>query len=322
MHLRSPLYAILVSAMLGALLGSGLLAAAAPASFAGKNGLIYFDSNRHNEGLQTDIYSMTPRGTQIRRVRALEEDQNQPAVAPNGRDIAFWQWNDGMNPSVWNLEAGSGPPAELASSMWSAGPAFSADGETIAYIEGTGGGPANAPYTGIFTVPADGSGAPAALIEDPEGRVESPAYSDDGTKIVYTQDDGSWEDGADWNIYIADADGTDRAQVTNWPGAEQAPDIRPNGRRIVFAGKRGADAPSSNIEIYSVRTDGSDMRRLTRNRRADADPDYSPNGKRIVWTRRLGENPDIFKMRAHGAKHRPLTRERRLVQAPDWAPKP
>ena len=297
------------------------MTATAAASFEGKNGRIYFESNRHNQGLQTDIYSMTPRGTKIRRVHARADDQNQPAVAPNGRALAFWEWDDGQDPAVWNLNRGAGPPFELASSSSLASPAFSADGERIAYVESSGGGPPPHP-TGIFTVPADGTGSPAPLIADPGQRVASPSYSSDGSKLVYSQDDGSWEDGPDWNIYIADSDGGNREQVTDWPGVEQSPDIRPNGRRIVFAGKRAAAAPASRIEIYSVRTDGTDMRRLTRNKHADKTPDYSPNGKWIVWTRKRGKNPDIFKMRAHGAKHRALTRERRLVRSPDWAVKP
>ena len=260
---------------------------------------------------------MTQRGTKVRRVRALPDDQKEPAVSPDARGLSFWMWDEGCCPAIWQMNRRGGALSELADSTTPASPAYGADGERIAYVDTTGIGP-GVVYSGIFTVPADGSGSPSPLIADDEQRVRSPSFSADGSSVAYAQDDGSYGD-PNWNIYIADADGTNRRQVTDWPGPELSPDIHPNGRRIVFAGSRGAEAPWRRIEVYDVRVDGDRPRRLTRNRYADRDPDFSPNGKRIVWARKLGKNPDIFKMRANGSNRHPLTRWRRLALAPDWA---
>jgi len=308
-----------VTALLGiaALGAAGAAPTPAEAGFSGKNGRIYFESNLHREGLQTDIYSMTPRGTKMRRVRALPDDQNEPAVSPDGSRLSFWMWDEGCCPAVWQMNRRGGALSELADSTVSASPAYGAGGERIAYVDTTGIGPGLV-FTGIFTVPADGGGSPSPLIADDGQRVRSPSFSADGSRVVYEQDDGTYEQ-PNWNIHVADANGTNRRRVTDWPGPELSPDIHPNGRRIVFAGKRGAASPGRRIEIYDVRIDGDRVRRLTRNGLADSDPAFSPDGKRIVWTRKLGTNRDIFKMRANGSNHHPLTRERRLVLAPDWA---
>ena len=294
-------------------------ASPAAASFPGKNGRIYFGNGNWPRGHQTDVYSMSSRGTHIRLVREFTGLEHELAVSPNGRRIAFVHsiLNDDDYTDVWlgtmksdgsDVTRLPGPVGGVERPYQS--PAFTPDGRTIAYV---GYGFPFAPYSDIYTIAAHGRepGSPLLTLQQD---VTSPNFSPDGTKIAYAQNDGGESPiDANLNIYVADADGTDPIQVTDGPGFEVEPDFSPNGRRIVYTRPHG---------IFDMRVLGSDVRQLTN--KSDGAPDYSPNGEKIIYLRRPGRRATIFKMNADGSHERRLTKERTFLftSAPDWAPKP
>jgi dipeptidyl aminopeptidase/acylaminoacyl peptidase len=73
----------------------------------------------------------------------------------------------------------------------------------------------------VYIINADGSGL-TALTSNSAADLR-PAWSPDGTKIVFSSD----RDGGDYDLYTMDTDGTDVAQVMNLPGDERCPDWQP-----------------------------------------------------------------------------------------------
>jgi Tol biopolymer transport system component len=290
MHLkrRIQLVSLLIPILIAAAVPTG-----AAASFAGKNGRIFFASNLEPTGYFTDIFSMTPRGTDLKPVKMLDDWQRSPTVSSNGRWVAFSSEPEQMCCLTYHAMRANGNgmvPIDEA-------PEFMRGGQTV--------------WPSV----------------NPGSSQGNPAYSSDGSKIAWRQDDGTIED-PNWNIYVARSDGTNARQLTDRVGDEGAPDFSPNGRRIVYA----ASTADSGYDIFDIRFRGTDSRRLTHGDDAttqggvDAvsqfDPDYSPNGKQIIYMQWLGENPDIFKMRADGSHEHALTKRKGYIADPDWAVKP
>jgi Tol biopolymer transport system component len=292
------------------LAGLALAAPAADASFAGQNGRIYFATSKQGQGKGDDIYSITARGTKLRRVTDQRGYQREPAVSPDAREIAFWSFR-GVNSGLWLTDASGSAPGVLADGNTNNQAAFTADGDTVAFRRHVPG-----PGEHIFTVPVAG-GSPTPLLAETDERFRWPTFSADGELMAYVRADANGP--RRWNVYVADADGTDPVRVTSLRGDEFAPDFAPNGNRIVFQSR----ARSGEADIYSVRTDGTGLRRLTpRDGVSEWMPDYSPDGKRIVYMRELGGNPDLFTMNANGSHRKALTHMKRTAQHPDWATKP
>jgi Tol biopolymer transport system component len=280
MHLkrRIQLVSLLIPILIAAAVPAG-----ASASFAGKNGRIFFASNLEPTGYFTDIFSMTPRGTDVKPVKMLDDWQRSPTVSPNGLWVAFSSEPEQMCCLTYHAMRANGNgmvPIDEA-------PEFMRGGQTV--------------------WPGDA------------------AYSSDGSKIAWRQDDGTVKD-PNWNIYVARSDGTDVRQLTDRVGDERAPDFSPNGRRIVYA----ASTADSGYDIFDIRFRGTDSRRLTHGDPSQGgaaavsqyDPDYSPNGKQIIYMQELGEKPDIFKMHADGSHEHALTERKGYIADPDWAVKP
>jgi Tol biopolymer transport system component len=290
------------------LAGLALAAPAADASFAGENGRIYFATSQPGHGAGDDIYSITPRGTKLRTAVDLPGYEREPAVSPDGDEIAFWSLR-GTDSGLW-LDNGSSA-GMLANANTNPQAAFTADGGTVAFRRHMPG-----PGEHIYTVPAAG-GSPTPLLAETDERFRWPTFSADGESMAYVRADANGP--RRWNVYVADTDGTDPVRVTSLRGDEFGPDFAPNGKRIVFWSR----AWSGESDIYSVRTDGTGLRRLTpRDGVSEWMPDYSPNGERIVYMRELGGNPNLFTMNANGSHRKALTHMKRTAQHPDWATKP
>jgi TolB protein len=120
--------------------------------------------------------------------------------SPDGQRIAFTAHDADDNPPV---------------------PPFLSNSAEIYALDPAGTGP---PQRLTFTsVPGDG-------LPDEEER--SPAWSADGTRIVYSCRIGG--DAADFELCVIDPDGTHRVQLTNNAVPDLTPTFSPDGERIVF----------------------------------------------------------------------------------------
>jgi len=261
---------------------AGLAASAAAASFAGKNGRIYFASNLEPTGFFTDIFSMRPNGTDLEPVRMLADWQQGPTLSPNGRWIAFFSEPEISGGEYLAMTIRGKKLRPIADA-----PSFTRGGTEV--------WPSVDPGIGSF----------------------NPAYSSDGTRMAWRQDDGTEED-PDFNIWAARTDGGDPRQLTDHPGNEGPPDFAPNGRRLAYA----TTTTNSGFDIFDVRFTGKNTRRLTHGERGQFAPDYSPDGRKIVFMAGHGENPDIFRMSANGKNEHPVTNRFGIIAEPDWGRRP
>ncbi len=137
-----------------------------------------------------------------------------------------------------------------------------------------------------------------------------PAWSPDGTKIVFLSDrDGNNE------IYVMNVDGSGQTNLTNHPARDDSPAWSPDGTKIVFHSLR-----DGNSEIYVMNVDGSGQTRLTNNPTDDASAAWSPDGTQIAFDSNRDGDSEIYVMNADGSGVTRLTNSPTIDVVPDWSP--
>jgi Tol biopolymer transport system component len=234
-------------------------------------------------------------------------------------------------------------------------PAWSPDGQKIAWLRGHGTG------ADVFVMNADGSDQ-QNLTPKPGNRGD-PRWSPDGRAILFTAvPPGQPPSAPGWpyhDVYVMNADGSGKRKLTHTPeGGEFDPSWSPDGQHIAFSRQtapplgvriivmnadgsaKHAVTPTIATEaalvrpikawspdgrriafwdddaIYVVNADGSGLRRLAQN--AFEGPSWSPDGRKLVFVRLRGPKQilDLWVMNADGSGQRKLTSD---GCSPTWA---
>lgn len=179
--------------------------------------------------------------------------------------------------------------------------------------------------SGLFLVDANR----AMTIRLARGRVESPVWSPDGTRLAFLRGRPNSATGS--SLFIMNADGTDlRELLPAGLNAEYEPPAwSPDSQQLTFVMRESAEGAYYNI--YVVNADGTNLRRLTHNLTEESTPVWSPDGTQIAFAlhRRNGRlfNPNIFVMDANcdqlpGGCYRNMRQLTSLMAArfPRWSP--
>jgi Tol biopolymer transport system component len=143
----------------------------------------------------------------------------------------------------------------------------------------------------------------------------SPAWSPDGTKLVFSRFAGAPT--FDREIWVINADGTGADQLTTG-NDDQRPAFSGDGTRITFQRFDGGDT-----EIMVANADGSGVVPVTNNTEFDFNPVFSPNSSRIAFDRENAvSGNEIWVMNADGSGQTALTPTDGswVAEEPDWSP--
>jgi Tol biopolymer transport system component len=135
------------------------------------------------------IWTMHPDGTLLKQITFGHGDDREPSISPDGKTIAFDSDRDFKGSyDIWTVDIATGKLKQITHNEADEfEPTWSPDGKTLAFISGTGiqgksiesiDLATSAQHT-ILSVPAE------------VGRIESPSYSPDGTKLAYTMFGGA-----------------------------------------------------------------------------------------------------------------------------------
>jgi Tol biopolymer transport system component len=128
---------------------------------------------------------------------------------------------------------------------------------------------------------------------------QTPSYSPDGTRIVFT----STRSGAE-ELWIANADGTNPRQVTNTGGALcSGAQWSPDGRTILFHSTREGSS-----DLYLLDPVSLGVRRLTTDPSDEIEPTWSRDGRWIFFGSNRTGGFHIWKMPAAGGSATQVTR--------------
>jgi Tol biopolymer transport system component len=254
-----------------------------------------------------EIYTMSPDGTNLRRLTDDPAPDARSSWSPDGRLIAFESWyRDGTGDwEVYVMNAdGSNPHNLTHNPSWDSSPAWSPDGRSIAFQSHRTGN------LEIYVMNMDGT-APRNLTQYPGADDVNPAWAPDGRFIAFRAS----RDG-DSEIYVMNADGTNQRNITKEPADDDLAAWSPDGRSIAFQSQR-----NGNWEIYVMNADGTNLRRLTQHAANDIAPTWSPDGRSIAFQSQRNGNWEIYVMNADGTNLRRLTQHAADDEFPSWSPR-
>jgi Tol biopolymer transport system component len=204
--------------------------------------------------------------------------------------------------------------------------AWSPDGTRLAMVASQGSNGTSNGYPQIYVMNADGSDL-TQLTRDPSSQYLDPAWSPDGTRIVFAR----WsDDGISSGLYLISADGDGETRVTDSAALDSSPSWFPDGSALLF--KRDIEGQT---QLMVVKTNGTGERPVPLSVFAGHALDIpaagyvgsaalSPDGAKILLTRldpSFGQkNFDIFVANLDGTGEARLTRTAVPEGEAAWSP--
>ncbi len=259
----------------------------------------------------TGIYTVSPFGGSERNLAQLGGGLPTPrgGYAPlqlswsrDGELLAFPDQDSPEKPySIWLLSLATGAKRRLTSPpagwLGDGSPAFSPDGQTLAFVRVRAVGRAD-----MYLAPA-GGGEPRRLTLA-DRHIDGLAWTADGREIVFSSRGDLWR--------VSKSGGT--PQLVPGIGGGRLPAIPRGGRRLVFA----RETRDTNIwRVEAPETKGAVMpaTRLIASTRLDENPYFSPDGSRIAFTSSRSGSYQVWLCKSDGSNLVQLT----FVSAPGGA---
>jgi TolB protein len=245
-------------------------------------------SSQEDEGVE--IWTIAPDGSGLARLTRNGFFDGDPAISPEGTQIAFRSYRPGdRNTEIYVMNVDGSEQRVLTDLRTGAGPPdWSPDGERIAFTSGAGYGERG----GVFVMNADGSDLELVA----EGNAFDPSWSPDGSRIVYAL---NGPDGKTSLAVVELASGMVTHPAPTLPGDQYEPAWSPDGQLIAFQW-----FTSSGSGLYSMAPDGSGLRRLAEG----SDPEWSPDGRWLAYSHFDDETgPQIWIVAADGTGARSIT---------------
>jgi eukaryotic-like serine/threonine-protein kinase len=227
----------------------------------------------------------------------LPGEERQAQLGPNGTAFVYVSDASG-NADIYLQRVGGRNPVNLTADSPAAdtAPAFSPDGERIAFRSDRGGG-------GIFVM-----GSTGESVRRLTDFGYDPSWAPDGTRVVFSSGDGQnpWSRDALAQLWVVPLDGGEIRPLTREGDAVQ-PRWSPGGRRIAFWGLR---AGSGQRDIWTIPADaapGQEPERVpvTEDAAIDWDPVWAPDGRTLYFASERGGSMNIWRVAIDEATGRP-----------------
>jgi Tol biopolymer transport system component len=156
-------------------------------------------------------------GTGLKRLTSGRNTDGDPAVSPDGTQIAFDR--GGTEGVLMRMPAAGGTPIQVGSDLILDGPDWSPDGARLVYVC------VNQPDSthDLCVINADGSGR-RVIWHAVDERAGQPVWSPDGTQIAF---DVGFDTPPFLDIWRVNADGSDPTLITATPGGASGPNWQP-----------------------------------------------------------------------------------------------
>ncbi len=225
----------------------------------------------------------------------LPGEERQAQLGPNGTAFVFVSDASG-NPDIYLQRVGGRNPNNLTADSPAAdtAPSFSPDGERVAFRSDRDGG-------GIFVM-----GSTGESMKRLTDFGYDPAWSPDGTQIVFSSGDGQnpWSRTALAQLWVVPSSGGEVRQLTKAGDAVQ-PSWSPGGKRIAFWGLRH---DSGQRDLWTIPADAAGEAtpvEVTSDPAVDWNPVWSPDGRTLFFASVRGGSMNLWRVAIDEASGRP-----------------
>lgn len=226
-------------------------------------------------GPEADIWLGRPDGTEPRNLIPGPTIDGCPAVSPSGLLVGFCRANDDGY-DLWLIDADGDNARQLTTfgdNTASSSPTFSSSRRRIAFAfvrDFAAVGAAPGLTYDIHDIRSNGT-EPRRLTRSDAWHDFSPAYSPDGSWLLWTRTGATRRNDGRTQLWTMRAKGTHKRLLRSDINRGQGADWSPDGRLIVYRSK-------DSFKI--VRTDGTLVRQMVA---SGKDPVWSPDGRWIAY---------------------------------------
>ena len=249
--------------------------------------------------------------------------------------LMFRHWNtwwDGKRSHLFVIPAAGGTPKDLTPGAdYDVPPftlgapeaiAFSPDSKEICFTANSDREQATSTNGDLFTVPSDGSSAPAAITTNP-GNDWGPVYSPDGEYIAYLAQMQPGYESDRWRLMLYSRAGRKHINLTERLDRSVGNFLwTPDSRNIYFQSEEHAEIPIFEISAEPSAATSAPAVKIILKDAAYPDFQLSPDGKTLVFTRStLAVPAGLFASNANGGQVRELAQPNSPLLSPlDLAP--
>jgi len=216
--------------------------------------------------------------------------------------------------NIWLWQAGG--TKQLTSGETWRQPAFSPDGESIAYVY------RGQNFSDIFVMKEDGSEnrrltqGQARTLDDNDW-VFRPAWFPDGSQITYMTDSGT-PFLQPWSMNL---EGQARRQLQLGGNFEMVDSAvwAPDGKRLAVTGFRRAPSGAPQTGQVYIWESGKPIQTFTDNQNGAFDAAWSPNGEWLAYAARNGARSNVYARRVEDGEEVQLSKLE-LSRSPVWSP--
>lgn len=272
------------------------------------------------------IYSILSSGGPSTRLTSDSESESSPMYSPNGNQVVFQSVRFGSENNIFIYSLKTGKLDTISNSYINQrATSWSPDGQKIAFIRNSGGGPRT---RDIWTM--SNLGENQTQISE-TGGIRNAIWCEQGKSFVYSYDkdasyvyniwkipvaggtpvqlvinDASQEptdcssDGQTFlfhsnisganKIYTMSVVGGDYSVIENELGGGEGAKWSPDGTQIAFLSNQNEE---KTIDLYVMSSTGGTVTRLTNSEAKESWPSWEPDGKSVIYSANLG-NDDIW----------------------------
>ena len=249
---------------------------------------------------------------------------SQPSFSPGGKEIAYVYWTQNFSDVFVMAADGSksrrltrGQSSSIMDNAWAFRPAWSPDGERIAYVSD-----ANSRFPQLWLMAQDGGGrrqiSLPAFYE--ESWFDSLAWDPNGDRVAITAAQTMREPS---HIYLVDVAKVTVEKLTSHSNGAFDPAWSPDGQALAYIGRPGSTGELWARTVDGEKTGHSDKLSFVRS------PAWAPDGKSIAVLAQQNGAFEIFVMSVKATdsafefgEPRPLTRDAAVdpMSGLTWAP--